>query len=107
MSKFPPINGKEIQLDGFQIAFHDDDEIKETQEKTLKALQRVFRGESAHKIIRISYQRGSKSFLFNAGFHEEMYNEVMTWMEEIIKREYYPLVFEFRNFVTYDPPSIV
>lgn len=102
----PPINGNEFQLEGFQVVVHDET-VEEIKEKARKALQRVFKGESAHKIIRVNYQRGQKSFLFNATFEKEMYNEVMAWVEETMNREYRPIVYEFRNFLSFTPPNLV
>lgn len=104
---FPPINGDEVQVQGFQFAIHDGDDLDDAQENIIKKLQTAFKGETAHKIVRVSYQRGAKSFIFNAGFDESMYNEVGDWIEQVSHREHYPMVFEFRNFVSYNPPTLV
>lgn len=104
---FPPINGNEVQINGFQYVIHGDDDIEERIGAARYLLQKAFKGETAHKIIRVSYQRGQKSFIFNAGFEKEMYNEVVEWIKEVTEREYYPLRFEFRNFVSYNPPEVL
>ena len=104
---FLPINGTEHQLEGFAIRIHDEDTIEEKKEEAVRQLQRCFRGETAHKIIRVKYQRGQKSFIVSAGFDESLYNDVVDWIEEVYQREYKPLVFEFMNFVSYNPPQQV
>lgn len=104
---FPPINGNEIQTGSFQVTCHAEDTLEETQEVILNALSSAYKGETAHKIVRITYQRGQKSFIFNAGFEKEMYNDIVEWIEEVYKREYHPLVFQFKTFISYNPPEVV
>lgn len=105
--KFTPISGNEFQVEGFQIAIRSAEETESGIEAAVSRLQSVFRGETAHKIVRVNYQRGKKSFIFNAGFEETLYNEIVDWMKETAKREYYPVVFEFRNFLSFSPPTLV
>ncbi len=101
------LNGNEVQLEGFQIAVRSKEELQEAIERTVENLQGVFRRETAHKVVRINYQRGTKTFLFNAGFEETLYNEIVDWMKETSKREYYPVVFEFRNFLSFSAPTLI
>lgn len=104
---FPPINGSEVQIGSFKVICHAEDTLQETQESIVNALSSAYKGETAHKIVRVVYQRGQKSFIFNAGFEKEMYNEIVEWIEEVYKREYHPLVFEFRTFISYSPPEVL
>lgn len=101
------ITGNEFQLEGFQAVIRSKEEANETIEQIIQKLQYVFKGETAHKIIRVNYQRGVKTFLFDAGFEKEMYNEIVDWLHEVMKREYYPLVFEFRNFLSFSSPRLI
>lgn len=102
------LDGREMQIQGFQCSIHSDDDLEEIIEKHIqKKLQQIFKGERGNKIIRVNYQKGAKAFLVNAGFEEELYNEVTDWVREVYAKGYFPLVFEFRNFLSFSGPKSV
>lgn len=101
------LNGSEVQLGTFQVTVHDDTPIEEAKEKVRAGILRTFDGETAHKVIRISYQRGAKVVATNAGYEELLYKDIDQYVDSVLSREYFPLVFMFQCFVTFTPPKAV
>ncbi len=107
LMKIDAINGNEIQIEGFRIACHVDDEHDAIASQVQYKLKRIFKGEKGNKIIRATWQKGTKVFFFNATFEDELYDEVTDWVEEILALGYYPVVFEFQNFLSFSGPQSV
>lgn len=105
--EFAPLSGNEFQVEGFNKRFHEGDDVIDFKDSVLASLHKTFEGEMSHKVVRVNHQRGSKVFVFNAGMEKELYNEIMEWMDEVTARELLPLFFEFRNFVSFTPPTLL
>lgn len=101
--KFDAIEGHEMQVESTGITIHTGDDVNEKAEELKTKLQKIFEGEFGNKIVRISYQRGNSSFAFNAGFEENMYNEVTDYIKKVAAREYRPLTFTALNFLSFSP----
>lgn len=104
--EFAPITGDEFQVEGFQKAYHQGDDMDDFKESVINSLQKVYEGEMSHKIIRVNHRLGTRVFMFSAGTEKEMYNEVVEWLQEVSERDRLPLVFEFRNFVSFTAPAL-
>lgn len=101
--RFDAIEGHEMQIESVSLVIHENDDIDEKVDELRGKLKKVFAGEFGNKIIRIEYQRGNSSFPFNAGFEENMYNEVTDYVKKVASREYRPLVFTVQNFLSFSP----
>jgi hypothetical protein len=107
---FDPITGNEVQIEGFQQPVIEvehgqtlEDVIVETTATVRERLQAIFNGEHGHKIVRVHTGYGHKSFLVNAGFEEQMYNDITDYVGKMIKKHGIPVNFVFTNFLSYSP----
>ena len=104
---FDPITGNEVQVGNGRVAIHAGDNVDEQCNLLEKKLKRIYEDETAHKIVRISYQRGSSTFFTNAGYEDQLYNDIREYVQSVVEREYFPLVFDFSAFVSYSPLRVV
>lgn len=101
--RFDPITGSEIQVGNGQIAIHEHDNVDELADKLIVKVKKTFEGETSHKIVRVSLKSANTSFFTNAGFEEQLYNDIKDYIKEKAEKETYPLVFHFISFVSYSP----
>lgn len=98
------INGKEMQIESTSLVIHEGNNIELKIVELNSKLNNVFHGEYGNKAIRISYQRGKNAFFFNAGFEQNMYNEVMEYIRTVVEKDgQYPFVFTLHNFLSFTP----
>lgn len=102
MAKPQPIGKNEVQIGAFNIVVHSDYDKDDLVEMIQLKLKAAYEGELGHKAIRVNHQRGgANTFFINAGYEDTMYNEVTDYVLKVVNKEYAPLSFEFRIFLSY------
>lgn len=107
---FEPINGREMELQGFQHSIHRPDFstskeelVEESIDSIRKKLKDVFDSEHGNKVIRVFSRDNKSTFFISAGFEENMYNEVMDFVRKVADTEAFPIQLRFHNFLSFSP----
>lgn len=102
MAKPQPIGANEVQIGAFNIVVHAGYDQEALVEEINRKLIKAYEGEFGHKAIRVNHQRGgANTFFINAGHEQNMYNEVTDYVLRVVGKDYAPLSFEFRIFLSY------
>jgi hypothetical protein len=101
--KFEPVSGSEMQIDSINCHLHEGDDIDARLDGLRSKLQQVYDKEFGHKVIRISYRDGKTTIFVNAGFEENLYNDVVDYIRNCLRSGRYPYVFTLHNFLSFSP----
>lgn len=96
------LTGNEVQIGAFQIALHTDN-IDEAKDEMAEKLRHIFKGETAHKILRITYRKNRKMIAVNAGHEHLMQDRFEEYIDEVIQKDYPPIVLQVYCFTSYTP----
>lgn len=100
--KMHKMNGREMEIEPARIVLHEGDTTALKVEELRAKLKSIFHNEFGNKVVRISYQRGKSTFSFDAGFEENMYNEVTDYVERVVEKDGgYPFIFDIHNFLSF------
>lgn len=96
------LTGNEVQIGGFQIALHSDN-IDEAKDDMANKLQHIYKNEKAHKIIRITYRKNRKMIAVNAGSEHILQEQFESYIDEVSRNDYLPIVLQVYCFTSYTP----
>lgn len=104
---YRPVDGSEVQIEGFSVIVHVDDDIETKLREVNDKLSDVFLGESAHKTVRLLTNGKRTTFFAETGNEDVLFEQITNHIKKEVTGQRFPIRFEFQNFLAYTKPTVL